>query len=516
VKASPNWFNSVGGYRVWVWVILVPLLNWPAISIPFERDEGEYLWAATLMVRGRVAYRDVFLQKPPGIIAAYYALLHLTDGSAQSIHIALLILYMATATGIGAIAWRLSGRAAVAAVSIILYALSLSTPLYQASAANTESFMVAAIVLCVFCLLKARETQSPSWVILFGVALGTAGMMKQTAAPHILWLLPSLVFFASNRRDKLRWPMIAGLASAIVVVIVCLPYVLSGAGRQLLDGVILHNLEYSGAKLEKAFYTRLGVSMIDVAMFHVALWLGALAGLILIIKRRQWWQATLLGGWTLSAWVGVSVGAFYRGHYFLQLLPSVAILASFAVVTVPRRIRNLSGPLLLAYWILSDGFQWNRTSLQLSEQRYHTNFFHAAVIVGDWLKHQPDRSLYILGSEPEIYYYADAIPVTRYVIKNPLFGGFASSQARQIETWKAIERGSPKWIVTIYPPPAIPFFPGSNPWLIDRVNLLLKTGYAPRVAALREGEALLPVNEVVDPTATDMTVWERIDPPIRP
>jgi hypothetical protein len=53
---------------VWSCLALVPILNWPATALPFERDEGEYLWAATLGARGGVPYRDAFLQKPPGII----------------------------------------------------------------------------------------------------------------------------------------------------------------------------------------------------------------------------------------------------------------------------------------------------------------------------------------------------------------------------------------------------------------------------------------------------------------
>lgn len=494
---------------VWSCLALVPLLNWPATGLPFERDEGEYLLAATVSGHGEMPYRDVFLQKPPGIILVYRLLLGVTHGSAQLIHIAVLFIYVLTAIGIGAIARRLTDRPAVGAVAIALYALSLSTPLYQAQAANTETFMVAATVAAVYALLRARDSRSLAWIVVLGFALGVAGTMKQTAAPHAVWLLPTVAVISPTRSDKWRWPVLAGLIAMFVVVLVCIPYVLHGAGTQLFDAVVTHNFEYTGAKLERAYYQRIHVSLLDVATFHVALWLVAVIGAAMLAVKRRWWLLLVLGGWGASAWVGVSAGAFYRGHYFLQLLPPVAILAALTLVEAPRRIRIVGAPMLIVYWLMSNGFQWTADKSTLADQRYHTLFFDDAVLVGQWLAKQNDRSLYILGSEPEIYYYAHATPVTRYVIQNPLFGGFASSRKRQEETWAAVEESRPHWIVTVFPLEAIPFYAGSDAWLLNRLNAMLASGYVPRMAARRDSVSLVNIERLPDPSARQMTIWER-------
>jgi hypothetical protein len=488
---------------------LVPLLNWPATAIPFERDEGEYLWAAKITARGGIAYRDTFLQKPPGIVLVYQAFLAVTDGTARSIHVLLLGLYVLTAIGIGAIAWKVSGRPMIAAISIILYAFSLSTPLYQANAANTEAFVVAAVVAAVFALLKAHETQSVGWVAALGFSLGLAGVMKQTSFPHALWLLPAVGFSASAGKRRFQWPLVAAAMAAVVLAVVSIPYVIAGAGREMLDGIVWHNFEYSGAKLERAFYGRFDPAHLDIRPFHLALWLTGLIGLSILIYRRRRWPVVVLGGWLASAVLGASVGASFRGHYFTPVLPATCILAAIAIVSSPIRIRRFVAPIFLVYWALSNGFQWNRDRVELANQRYHTNFFEDAVLVGDWLSKKSDRSLYVVGSEPEIYYYADARSVSRYVISNPLFGGFASSPARQHEVWSAIEDRPPKWIVTIYPLVSIPFFPGSDPELLNRVKNLLFARYTPRVVALHERIALVPVAQVHDRRIEDMTVWER-------
>jgi hypothetical protein len=499
-------------YLVWIWALLVPILNWPATAVPFERDEGEYLLAATINGHGGLAYRDVFIQKPPGIILVYRALLALTDGSSQSIHIALLFVYTLTAIGIGAIAWKLAERTSVAALSIVLYAMSISTPLYQASAANTEAFMVAGIVLSTYSLLKARETQRLRWVILLGLALGAAGMMKQTAAPHVLWLIPALAFAAPTRKHRLLWPFVALIASASVVLLVCAPYFIGGAGKQMLDGVIYHNLEYSRAQLEKAFYDKIGEGGLDVDPFHIALWVCAFAGFVTLAVQRRWWAFAMLGGWSLTAWIGVSAGALMRGHYLIQLIPPVVILAAFSFAVAPRPTRKGAAAVVILLWIVAFGFQWFSSSVSLSDQRYHTHFFEDAVLVGRYIRNQSDRSLYVFGSEAEIYYYAGTKPITRYVISNPLFGGFQSSPARQREVWEAIRGARPKWIVTVSPTRTIPFFPGSDSWLFDRVNSLLREAYTQRTATLlRAKPALLPVEMIPRGEARNMTLWERND-----
>ena len=485
---------------VWACLALVPILNWPATALPFERDEGEYLWAATIATRGSIPYRDVFLQKPPGIIHVYRALLAITDGSPRALHLILLAVYVLTAAGIGAIAWRLTGRAVATAASITLYALSLSTPLYQASAANTESFVVLATVVAVYALIKARETGSLAWIALVGVGVGVAITMKQTAAPSGLWLLAALAFVAP-RTKRWRWLLVAALAATVVLAIVFLPYVVAGAGREMLDAIVWHNLEYTTAKLEH--------TQLDVTVFHVALWLAALIGLALLFRKRDWWSLAVLGGWTLSAWIGVSAGAVYRGHYFLLLLPPIAILAAFTLASASRLIRIAAVPLTIIYWVLSSGLQWTANEATLAGQRYHTLMFQNTHLVGSWLREQPDRSLYVLASEPEIYYYADAVPATRYVIQNPLFGGFTSSSERQREVWAGIQRSHPRWIVTVFPPDAIPFFPGSNPALIKQVDQLLSAEYAPRMAAVREKILLLPIDSVPNTAARQLTIWER-------
>ena len=63
---------------------VVPRL--PFISVPLERDEGEYAYIAQRMLEGDVPYRDAFNQKPPAVFVAYLGAFLLLGRSIEAIH----------------------------------------------------------------------------------------------------------------------------------------------------------------------------------------------------------------------------------------------------------------------------------------------------------------------------------------------------------------------------------------------------------------------------------------------
>ena len=69
--------SKAGRRDVWIGAIavlaLALALRAPVASLAFERDEGEYAYAAQRWIAGDVPYRDFFDQKPPGVFAFYAA-----------------------------------------------------------------------------------------------------------------------------------------------------------------------------------------------------------------------------------------------------------------------------------------------------------------------------------------------------------------------------------------------------------------------------------------------------------
>ncbi|HEX3987816.1 MAG TPA: hypothetical protein VHZ30_00205, partial [Verrucomicrobiae bacterium] len=60
------------------------------LSIPLERDEGEYAYAGQLMLQGVPPYKLLYNMKMPGIYAAYAAVLGVFGQTPSGIHLGLL------------------------------------------------------------------------------------------------------------------------------------------------------------------------------------------------------------------------------------------------------------------------------------------------------------------------------------------------------------------------------------------------------------------------------------------
>ena len=78
--------------RVSTWLLVVAAIAFaalraPFLSLPLERDEGEYAYVAWRMLEGEVPYRDAFDQKPPGVFLAYLGAFSLLGRSTEAIHL---------------------------------------------------------------------------------------------------------------------------------------------------------------------------------------------------------------------------------------------------------------------------------------------------------------------------------------------------------------------------------------------------------------------------------------------
>src|SRR5436853_2153373 len=69
----------------------------PLLSVPFERDEGEYAYIGWRLGAGELPYRDWIDQKPPGIFWIYRLALSLPGDPVRAVHLAALICSAASA-----------------------------------------------------------------------------------------------------------------------------------------------------------------------------------------------------------------------------------------------------------------------------------------------------------------------------------------------------------------------------------------------------------------------------------
>ena len=88
------------------------LLRVPFLSLPLERDEGEYAYIAQRAAYGEIPYRDAFDQKPPGVFAAYRLAFSLFGETIEGIHLFLYLWTAATTMVLFAFVRRTAGELA--------------------------------------------------------------------------------------------------------------------------------------------------------------------------------------------------------------------------------------------------------------------------------------------------------------------------------------------------------------------------------------------------------------------
>ena len=161
------------------------------------------------------------------------------------------------------------------------------------------------------------------------------------------------------------------------------------------------------------------------------LWIIAAVGVTAFLwhkenRPRAFFVGTLL----LFSFLAVCPGFFFRQHYFIQMLPVVALLAGIAVNSATRRlIRAGHGLLLTAIPVLlfftacdysidkQRTFLFDVDPLTACRSVYYQNPFPEAVQIANYIdSHAPkDAGIAVLGSEPEIFFYTKRHSVTGYI-----------------------------------------------------------------------------------------------------
>src|ERR1041384_7560405 len=89
--------------------MLFGAIRWRLRDMPLERDEGEYAYAAQLILQGVPPYQLAYNMKFPGTYYAYAVILALFGDSTWAIHAGLLVVNAVTIVVLFVLARRLLG-----------------------------------------------------------------------------------------------------------------------------------------------------------------------------------------------------------------------------------------------------------------------------------------------------------------------------------------------------------------------------------------------------------------------
>lgn len=434
--------------------------------MPLERDEGEYAYSGQLLLQHIPPYRLAYNMKLPGIYAAYAAILGTFGETPAGIHLGLLVVNAATLVLLYFLTARLFGKLAglIAASSWALLSTSTSVMGFEAHATN---FVVLPAIAGILLLLRAVDHDSYWLLFVSGIFSGIAILMKQHGAFFTLFCLIYLLSLCKREGGMAISPRRSAAFTGGAV----LPYVLTCALLYKADvfpqfwfWTVSYAGEYSKMGLRRAIRAFLENSA-GVTAPAIFIWVLAAFGLSALwwdgrVRRHARFVILLL----LCSFLSLCPGAYFRPHYFILILPVIAMLTGIGISAATKKIADHSPSNSIIFLPVSiflacfsatmlkqhQAFFWANPQAVV-ESTYPDSPFLAAATVADYVKAHTattDR-IVVLGSEPEIYFYAQRHSATGYLYMYSLIVRQKYTARMREEFMRELEGSKPEYLVYV-------------------------------------------------------------------
>jgi len=464
--------------QYWHWMALAVVLLGAAIirarllSVPLERDEGEYAYAGQLILQGIAPYAQVYNMKLPGIYAAYALIMGLFGESRSAIHLGLLIANTATTVLVFLLGRQVVNSFAGLTAAAIFAVLSLGMQV-QGIFANAEHFVLLPAMGGLLLLVRAIEQSKCPALFAASFLLGLSFIVKQHGLLFVA--LGGIYLLACNmQRRPFDWrgfsisALIFTAGAFLPFALTCVLLLKAGVFEKFWFWTFTYAQEYVSTVPffagSKRLLEQLG------AMFASAplIWTLAAIGLIALgWDRKSVFNRPFLLLFLTFSLLSVFPGFYFRPHYFVLMLPALALLAGLGASSMydlsphpERSPTRRAAPALLVLAALANGLWQQREFLlfanaeEASRIAYGFNPFPESLEIARFINkntHEGDR-IAVLGSEPQLYFYANRRSATGHIYTYALMEPQPYALAMQQEMIGEIENAEPKYLVFVNVP----------------------------------------------------------------
>jgi hypothetical protein len=434
-------------------------------GVPLERDEGEYAYAGQLLLQGIPPYQSAYNMKFPGTYYAYSLILAMFGQTAWGIHVGLLLVNAATTLVLFLVGRRLLGASAGAVAASAFAVLSLDRWIMGVFAHATH-FVLLPALLGVLLLLRAVDSKRPADFAGAGALLGVAVLMKQQAVFFLLFGMAVAV--VSEMRNPKHAAIRTGLVSAGAAVpftVLCVVLAAQGVLQRFWFWTFQYAREYVSEVALSDAWSLFVLAWREITQANLPIWiLGALGAAGLGLGRWPKDTRLFLVGLLLASFLAICPGFYFREHYFILLLPSVALLVGVAVASFERQLSRLvsvmtARALATLVFVATIGmyvseeqaYLFSMDTRTLSRMRYGSNPFIEAPEIARYISERtaPGDRIAVLGSEPEIYFYANRRSATGYIYTYALMEPQRYASQMQKEMIQEITAAHPEFLVFV-------------------------------------------------------------------
>lgn len=428
------------------------------LSVPLERDEGEYAYFGQLILQRGIPYRDAYNMKPPGVYFAHAAVLWFLGENPVAVRAGATIAALVAVYWLYRLARRWYSRRASLAASATLAVLSASTSVLG-FASKAEHFVLAFALPALWLVQPWERATSVLGACIAGILLGMSATMKPSGAAFALALVGAWWRAVSTPHLPAHLGRLAAfvLGCALPWFVVGAGFWWAGAAEKMWFWTITYARHYATDIPFAQGLVLAGTSLGRAIVSAPLVWLAATGGWLWIVRHDRADRRSALLWFLASSVVAVALGWRFSEHYFLLLLPAVALGVAKLADTVQWSWKWFWLVLVLLIGSAALFEQWRlygRSPTEVARLVYGRNPFPEAVEIGRYLlEHsKPEDRVAVIGSEPEIYFYARRRAATGFVYTYPLMELHPFARAMQQQMQREIESARPRFLVLVHVP----------------------------------------------------------------
>ncbi len=312
------------------------LVRLPRINDPVTIDVSVYLTIATAWLRGLVPYRDVFDHKGP-LVYELFALFELVSPtSPHAVRLLLFALFVVSLASLAALVRRHAGERA-AWLAVLVYAVAASGDVYDGADPNLEQLSLPLGIAAIDLADRYAASRRARFAAGAGAAVAGLALFK----PQLAFSAPlvGLLLFLP-RPGRARALVAAAGAGVLTAGAIMLPYALAGALGAAQHSLLDYNRLYAGAGRVDLF-GRAPDEQIDWAISAAGepfIALAAALGAFSLLVREHRRLVLISGAWAALMLIGAKAGVRDFSHYFVPIVPPLAVLVAAGVASLERRL----------------------------------------------------------------------------------------------------------------------------------------------------------------------------------
>lgn len=448
-------------------ILCISFIRARLINIPLERDEGEYAYFGQLILDGIAPYKQAYNMKLPGTYGMYALIMGLFGKTVTGIHLGLLLINAATIVFLF-LGFRKIFNSSIALFTASVFGIMSVSSSVLGFAAHATQFVTFFVSLGIFFLAKFYQNKKLGSAFLVGLMFGLSFLMKQQAVFFLVFgglsiILPSILEKPVRLKPILLEGTVYGVGAILPYCITALILMTAGAFDNFWFWTVKYASKYaSGVPFSegKQLFAFSFNPMWDEFKFY---WIIFFAGIILLFltkfSLRQKLTAILFA---IFSFLTVCPGLFFRAHYFVSFLPAIGLLGAIALdygsslLSNALKFRSVGFLSFIIFCIFAisaitknEDYYLNAEPEEISRMIYGSNPFVESPEVAKYIKENssPSDKIAVLGSEPQIFFYADRHSATGFIYTYGLMEIHDYNKKMQQQMIAEIEKNKPRFIV---------------------------------------------------------------------